>query len=222
MLDNVLGKGRFDETDVLSMLRHMVQHRPRFKVMLAGSHTLQEFQRWASYLINMQVVRVGYLEKDEVRQLVEYPVKNFALSYSHEASQRVLDLTRGHPALIQLLCYEIVVVKNSQDATLRRLARVSDVEAAVPRALDSGSFFFADIQQNQVNKAGLDLLRLMATRGEGAITSREALVRHSQAQFADELDLTLDLLLRRDLIETADGGYRFQVELIRRWFEKLP
>jgi AAA+ ATPase superfamily predicted ATPase len=222
VLDNVLGKGRFDETDVLSMLRHMIQHRPRFKVMLAGSHTLQEFQRWASYLINMQVVRVGYLEEDEVRQLVEHPVKNFALNYSQEASQRVLDLTHGHPALIQLLCYEIVALKNSQEAALRRLARVSDVEAAVRRALDSGSFFFVDIQQNQVNKAGLDLLRLMATQGEGAITSREALIRHSQAQFADELDLTLDLLLRRDLIETADGGYRFQVELIRRWFEQLP
>jgi hypothetical protein len=30
--------------------------------------------------------------------------------------------------------------------------------------------------------------------------------------------LVLDLLTRRELIELADGGYRFQVELIRRWF----
>jgi hypothetical protein len=28
----------------------------------------------------------------------------------------------------------------------------------------------------------------------------------------------LDLLARCELIEPADGGYRFQVELIRRWF----
>jgi hypothetical protein len=220
VLDSVLSKGRFDETDVLSMLRHMIQHRPRFKVMLAGSHTLEEFQRWASYLINMQVVRIGYLEKDEVHQLVERPVKNFALHYEPDASQRVLELTRGHPALVQLLCYEIVALKNEQAAAVRRLARLADVEAAIPRALDSGSFFFADIQQNQVDAAGLALLRLIAAHGEGAVIGQKTLVRHHQGSHPDELSRALTLLLRRDLIEAVNGGYRFQVELIRRWFER--
>jgi hypothetical protein len=32
------------------------------------------------------------------------------------------------------------------------------------------------------------------------------------------LDAALAQLLCRNLIEPADGGYRFQVELIRRWF----
>jgi hypothetical protein len=36
----------------------------------------------------------------------------------------------------------------------------------------------------------------------------------------DQLDRTLDLLTRRELIEPADGGYRFRVELIRRWFAR--
>jgi hypothetical protein len=220
VLDTVLSKGRFDETDVLSMLRHMIQHRPCFKVMLAGSHTLEEFQRWASYLINLQVVRVGYLEGDEARQLIECPVKSFSLRYEPDASSRVLELTRGHPALVQLLCYEIVALKNEQAPSVRRLARLADVEASVSRALDSGSFFFADIQQNQINEAGLALLRFMAAHGEGAALGRDALGRHRQSEVHDELDSTLALLLRRDLIEIVNGGYRFQVELIRRWFEQ--
>jgi hypothetical protein len=58
------------------------------------------------------------------------------------------------------------------------------------------------------------LLRFLAAQGEGAVVSRETLVRH----FPDDLDRTLDLLTQRELIEPADGGYRFQVELIRRWF----
>jgi hypothetical protein len=42
-----LRKGRFDETDVLSMLRHMIS------IALASGHhcwlhTLEEFQRWAN------------------------------------------------------------------------------------------------------------------------------------------------------------------------------
>lgn len=219
MVDNVLERGRFDETDVLSLLRHMIQHRPHFKVMLAGSHTLQEFRRWAGYLINVQVVKIGYLETEETRQLVERPVKNFTLQYEPAAGQRVEQLTRGHPALVQLLCYEIVTLKNEQESAGRRLARTADVEAAAARALDSGSFFFSDIQQNQVDESGSALLHFMATRGEGAVVSRAALRSHLSA---DNLDQTLQPLLQRDLIEAVDGGYRFQVELIRRWFEQSP
>ncbi len=217
-LDSAITKGRFDEEDVLGMLRHLIQHRPRFKVLLAGSHHLDQFQRWASYLINAQVIHISYLQEAEARQLIERPVKEFTLRYELEASQRVLALTHGHPFLVQLLCAEIVAFKNEQDPAVRRLATLTDVEVAVPEALDSGSFFFADIQRNQVDAAGLVLLRLLAAQGEGAVVSRETLAEHAGA--STELDQTLHSLCRRELIEPVDGGYRFQVELIRRWFTR--
>jgi len=214
VLDGPFGEGRFNERDVLGMLRHLIQHRPRFKVLLAGSHTLDEVQRWASYLINVQVVQIGYLNEAEALQLIERPVKDFALRYEPEASRRVLALTRGHPFLTQLLCAEIVALKNEQDPAARRRARLADVEAAVPAALNSGSFFFADVERNQVDEPGLAVLRFIAAQGEGAVADRAAFAR-----FADP-ERALALLLRRDLVETTDGGHRFQVELIRRWFTR--
>ena len=118
---------------------------------------------------------------------------------------------------MQLFCAEIVALKDEQPPAIRRLARLADVEAAVPEALNHGTyFFFADIQQTQVDAAGLALLRFLAAQGERAVGSREALARH----FPAELNRTLDLLTRRELIEPADEGYRFQVELIRRWFAR--
>ncbi|MGQ4649147.1 hypothetical protein [Lyngbya aestuarii] len=36
--------------------------------------------------------------------------------------------------------------------------------------------------------------------------------------FPDNLNTVLNLLSRRQLIERVGDGYRFQVELIRRWF----
>jgi AAA+ ATPase superfamily predicted ATPase len=215
-LDSAITKGRFDEQDVLGMLRHLIQHRPRFKVLLAGSHTLEEYQRWASYLINVQVVNISYLQEDEARQLIERPVKNFPLRYEPDAVERVLELTRCHPCLVQLLCAEIVALKNELHPTRRRLATSRDVEQAVREALSSGSFFFADIERNQVNAEGLELLRFLAAKGEGATVSKKALSR----QFPNRLDSSLNLLLRRELIEQVGDGYRYQVELIRRWFAK--
>jgi hypothetical protein len=215
-VDNALKEARFSEMAVLGMLRNLIQHRPRFKVLLSGSHTIEEFQRWASYLINVQVVHISYLNEDEARQLIERPVKDFALRYEPNAVQRVLKLTHSHPYLVQLLCQEIVFLKNEQYPNRRRLATLYDVEAAVPKALSSGSLFFADIQNNQVEAAGLAVLRFLAAQGEGAIVTKETLSR----QFRERLDSTLDLLLRRELIEQISDGYRFQVELIRRWFAK--
>jgi AAA+ ATPase superfamily predicted ATPase len=213
-LDNAISKGRFDEEDILGMLRHLIQHRPRFKVLLSGSHTIEEFQRWASYLINVQVVHISYLKEEEARKLIEQPIPDFTLRYESDAVQRVLQLTRCHPNLVQLLCSEIVTLKNEQDPSIRRWATLADVEAAVPEALSSGSFFFADIERNQVNFDGLDILRFLAAQGEGAIVTKKALSR----QFPDNLDSTLNLLLCRELIEQVGNAYRFQVELIRRWF----
>ncbi len=76
--------------------------------------------------------------------------------------------------------------------------------------------FFADIDANQVDAAGRGLLRWLATHGEGAVVSRETLSQHCP----DALDTTIAQLVQRELIEPVDGGYRFQVELIRRWFAR--
>lgn len=215
-LDSALVGGNLSEAAVLGSLRHLIQHRPRFKVLLSGSHTLQEFQRWASYFINAQVIHITTLRDDEALQLIERPVQGFALRYETAASRRVLELTHGHPFLLQLLCSEIVTLKNEQEPLIRRLASIADVEAAVPLALEVGSLFFADIEQNQVNRSALGVLQFLAAQGEGKHTTWNRL----EAQFGSDHSLaeTLALLSRRELIEHSNGGYRYQVELIRRWF----
>ncbi len=95
-----------------------------------------------------------------------------------------------------------------------QMNHASDVEAAVPKALRTGSFFFMDIEQNRVYESALAIVRFIAAQGEGAVIKQNTLER----QFPNDLDYALQLVLRRDLIEQIEGGYRFQVEMIRRWF----
>jgi hypothetical protein len=217
VLDTVLAEQRFREADVLGMLRHIIQHRPRFKVILAGSHTLDELERWARYLINVQVVPISYLSEAEARQLIERPVPDFPLIYDPDASQEVLEVTRGHPYLVQLLCAEIVALKNEQAPTERRRARLPDVVAAIPKALVSGHLFFADIAREPSQAQAMALLRLLADRGQGAVVTRQELASGAAA----ELDRNLEFLVRRGLVERIDGGFRIQVELIRRWIARV-
>ncbi|MCK5720240.1 MAG: ATP-binding protein [Thiomargarita sp.] len=212
-LEHIFEKKLLDEESVLGMFRHIIQHRPRIKILLSGSHTIDEFERWASYLINVQTVHISYLQPSEALQLIEQPVKDFELHYEPAVSQHVMKVTRGHPALIQLLCAEIVTLKNKQSIQERRVASINDVNMAIPDALQHGRFFFADISNNQVTKEGLAVLKFLARQNK--LVSYATL----ESVFVHELDASLTSLFQRELIESVDDGYRFQVELIRQWFK---
>ena len=217
-LYQAVDEGLFSERKVLGMLRHVIQHRPRLKILMAGSHTLDEIQRWSSYLINVQLLKISYLTMDEAHVLIEQPRTDFSLRYEPAASQRILALTRGHPYLVQLLCHALINVKNSQDVPRRRLACYADVEEAIGSALTAGHLSFTDIQQNQVNATDRAILHWIATASEQDVVT-DATLAHIFGQPAEHL---LAQLLRRDLLEPIEGGYRFQIELLRRWFAQQP
>lgn len=211
-------KGRFKAIDFLDLLRNTIQHRPFFKLLFAASHGLREFDQWASQLINTQVIKISYLTESEARRLIERPEDNFPLHYEPATTQRILDLTRGHPHLVQALCYELVSLKNSQeDLKRRRHVSVEDIEAAAVKALGSNYFFFSHIEHKEIDLTGRKLLKFMAAQGEGAVVGLDFLAQQI-ANPQEDLVPALDLLGQRDLIEAVNGGYRFEVEMIRRWF----
>jgi AAA+ ATPase superfamily predicted ATPase len=205
---------RLNESMILGFFRHLIQHRSRLKILLSGSHTLEEFKQWASYLINVQTLHISYLKETETQRLIEQPIADFGLAYTPEASQRVVELTRCHPCLVQMLCYEIVMLKNEQPAKIRWIAQITDIEEAIPMVLNSGSAFFASIEMEQIKPRSLPVLHFLAAQGEKTIVSYAQLA----ANFPEQLDASLQNLLQRELIEMVEEGYRIQVELIRRWF----
>ena len=83
------------------------------------------------------------------------------------------------------------------------------MEAAIPEALSSGSLCFSDIECNQLNARALAVLRYLADRGEGATVRESDLAR----EFPEGIEGAIELLHRRELIETTSGGKRIQVEL---------
>jgi hypothetical protein len=59
------------------------------------------------------------------------------------------------------------------------------------------------------------LLRFIAKKGEGAILRKAVLAKQCEPE---QIDSLLSNLLQIELLESTMEGYRFQIELIRRWF----
>jgi hypothetical protein len=196
-----------DSTPILHLFRHILQHRRRFRLLFAGSHTGCEIEALSGFLINAQVLHLGRLTDHEARRLVEHPVPDFGLEYDVEAVDHVVALTGRHPFLLQLLCRDVVAVKNHQPLPRRRRVTKPDVEEAVPPALQHGRLFFDDLATNQVPEPVKQGLIHLARLGADAATSTGALDR----------DL-IDLGLRREIIEQVDTRWRFTIELVRLWF----
>ncbi|MGF1600748.1 MAG: hypothetical protein ACFCU8_01800 [Thermosynechococcaceae cyanobacterium] len=105
-----------------------------------------------------------------------------------------------------------MALKNEQAVNLRRLATLADVENSIPAALSNASFFFADIEHNQVSPEGVAILRYLAAQGEEGCNLAGEIENTSKDSLSD--------LEQRELIERVEGCDRFQVELIRCWFAR--
>lgn len=63
---------------------------------------------------------------------------------------------------MQLLCYNIVELKNQQAVSERQMVQVSDVEAAVPLVFDANKFLFSEVINNQIDARSREMLSFLA------------------------------------------------------------
>jgi hypothetical protein len=78
-LDKIFVRGDLDESKILGFFRHLIQHSSDLKILFSGSHALDEFKSWASYLINVQTLHISYLTENEARRLIEQPHRGFSI-----------------------------------------------------------------------------------------------------------------------------------------------
>jgi len=116
------------------------------------------------------------------------------MRYEPAALDFLVTQTNGQPFLTQAVAFELVECLNEQD---RLVARPSDVEEAIRRAMGSGIAYFANVWSDAGVEARLVLLAL-------------ANGRHP----APTSPTSRSLLRRRDILTDDD---RFCVPMLERW-----
>jgi hypothetical protein len=197
--------------ELMDQIRHIIQHHAQIVLLFAGSHRPDEMElNWPDALISTRLVRVSYLKEDEARQLIVEPVPEFGVSFGPGSVERIVEVTRCQPNLVQAVCYELV---NHLNLAERREARQEDVDVAVREAFESAHLYFAEMW-SQLEESQRRLAAAIAG-SEGRATA-EALAEAVGTAAEDALR-DLRALEAQSIVELADNRWRFQVPMVGQW-----
>jgi tetratricopeptide (TPR) repeat protein len=164
---------------------------------------------------------VSVLRPETARALILQAEREGVLRYEEAAVERILALTRGHPYLTQLTCQLLFdrAFNRSPDET--PLITVEDVEAAAPAVLEMGGHALQWIWDGLPPAERIIFSAIAGQAQEGAVFSEDdisaALQEAGIRILVKELNLAPQTLVNWQMLERANGGYRFFVELMRRW-----
>jgi len=225
----------FDEFDVLAnpdsdqagaaffpYLRDLLNTNPiHLNYVFAIGRNIDDLSSIALSLFrNVPTQLVSLLSHDETIQLIHLSEINKTLNWSNDkAAEKIWQLTNGHPFLTQALCSHIWDRLHNKNLMSPPTVTSKDVEEAIPDTLSSRRNTLEWLWDG-LPPAERVVASTLASADARVITEiqLEELLRQSGVQIIiRELQNAPRLLQEWDLIEPADGGYRFRVELLRHW-----
>ncbi len=216
-------------------LRHWLAHEPRLACIFVVGRRLDELPVHYRSLFKQAVFRrLSVLPRYEAVELIARPTIG-ALDFAPEAIEAILDLTAGHPYLTQLVCH---VVFKRLTAAAGRTVTPNDVSACLDEAMEIGAggldWFWEGLPRAErlmisalaetlrANPAGAN--RAGASGRSQPIASEEELLqtlsRHRVRLLGVELTSARQRLLEWEILARDGDGYRFVIDLVRRWIAR--
>ena len=200
------GPANRDLLQLLGLLRATVQHRQRVRLLVAGAAPFDELETlWTDHLINLQEVRVGFLDAASAEGLLTAPCPEMpADAIPLELARAMVARTAGQPYLTQL--YGQILIDQLNDAE-RRQATLDDVEPVEREALSKAVNYFHNIWRALRPDAAQALLAL----AQGQAVALDAATRRylQRRLLIGEDEQLLIPVFQRWLLENqleAEGG----------------
>jgi hypothetical protein len=214
-LEKSIREGKLPE-ELMDEIRHIIQHHARVVLLFAGSHRPDEMElNWPDALISTRTIRVSYLGEDEARRLITEPVPDFGIQFGPGTVERILEVTRCQPYLVQAVCFELV---NALNVAGRREATVDDIAEAAGLALDSTHLYLAEMWR-QLGERQQRLLKCLADC-EGGADSEQLAEAVGGDVGAAESDLRAMATLSVLEAHGDPARWRFQVPMVAMWVQR--
>jgi len=219
LVEEKLKEGAFP-SDLMLQFRNIMQHHPRFVLVFAGSHHLDEMRQdyWSPLLNIARVIKVGYLSYSASYELITNPWDDFSLEYRKEVVETIIKAACGQPLLTQSICSGILERVNERltrgGPEMAPTATLEDAEAEIENILDTSEYFRA--VYNALPPDAQNLLKAIALKQKDADEG----VGFAEIEIdlpGEEKSAALETLKRRDMIVETGDKIHIAVELVRRW-----
>ena len=158
------------------------------------------------------------LAEKDAHGLIRLSEVNHSLEWSEAAVEQAWALAHGHPYLTQALCsqvWELAYEAHDQPPPVEAEQVVSAAQPALEASRNTLEWLWGGL-----GPAERVVIAALAQAGDRAVDENELeqILRNSGVRILiRELQNAPKILQDWDLIEPVAGGYRFRVELLRRW-----
>ncbi len=163
--------------------------------------------------------RVSLLSRTDIATLLRLSEANGTLHWKEEAVERVWHLTNGHPFLTQQLCSHVWERAYDEDPGGTPMPGSAEIDAVVDGVLDASQNTLEWLW-NGLPPAERVVTSALAEAGPDPITADQLETRLHESGVRvviRDLQNAPRQLEDWDILEPAEGGRRFRVELLRRW-----
>ena len=221
---------------LLGALRSFSQHQNRVVFLFSGAKFFRELKNpnWGEYFVQSILLHVDYLKKEDTLKLITKPVENFKLIYPPELAARIYDLTQGHPALVQLICSEMVDIANrdgKKDMTNADLEEA--LEKTITRNTQAIEIFWSQFC-NDPDRGGKDKNTVREILDGKTPSDKSSVERLSDHGFIVKSNIVKSNIVEGEGGREGKGGsegvgesgsqgesiYRMRVPLFEQWLRK--
>lgn len=204
-------------------LRRLMLEEPKLAFVFVVGRRAEDLTLDFSATFKASLTReVWALDRESAVNLIRQAEESGTLNFSDEAIERILELSSGHPYLIQLLCQRIWEQAHEKDSRKVPGVDLPFVEAAVPNSLEAGYQAFAWLWDGLSPAEKIYTAAFAEATDEGGTIAEDEVIHilatHAARLRTQEVEMApLDLVRRRVLAEVGDHVYCFNIELFRRW-----
>ena len=194
---------------LFDQIRHLIQHYEQLGFLFSGVQTLEELgPNWSSYFISVVPIEMLYLEPNEAKELLLNPDPDFTLRYAPDIVKEVLRLTNCHPYCLQLLGASMV---NQANFNHTDFITAELLQASINDAFTSGQAYLTNIWTE-----------FTGTTQEEMVIGQELLLQVAKTDIllsinTEIAEKVLTRLLRYHILHKINGGYDFEIPLLKQW-----
>ncbi len=204
---------------LLDWFRNLIQYHPQIALLFSGVRSFKEMNvDWISYFVNVQTLKVSFLEESEAYQLITRPMTDFPGEeiFGEDVIKEIIRVTCCHPFLIQAICSRLIDNLNAQNRTQ---AYLDDVETTVEEILESWETYFQDLWNRTDHEQRACLFSLIVAYKAGSDGTVSTIKQHTGLS-DNVIYRTLKLLLERDLIRRNENTYHIAAPIFSKWVER--